>query len=103
MMREIIIDNQYQVLWDERRVWVHNSQGDCIGRFDARMGIDIHNSTANQIVSSIQCLFCTHGIQSKESYNLFVEKMKEFHGLSIPSSLFLIMNVLNKGIRFYAH
>lgn len=89
-MREIILDNnKFQILYDDHRVWVSNNQGDCIGRFDFRFGMDVHKSIQQQLnKNESQCLYCTHGKTDFDGFIMFVNEMLLHHGVEIPLTLF---------------
>lgn len=75
--RSNLID--YEVTGDGRTVWVNSSI--CIGRFGVN-GIDIHREPGEQREKG-ECLFCTHKKTTREDWDTFVEKMKEFYGVVV--------------------
>ena len=70
---------------DGKTVWVNTDKGDCIGRFSKRFGIDIHNGAEVVMETGKQCLFCLHG--EGATWELFIEKMQEHHGVEVPKNL----------------
>lgn len=72
---------QHIVESDGVTVWV-NGPTSLLGRF-GRLGIDIHQPLDEQKTKG-ECLFCTHGPTTKEDWDLFVVKMKEYFGIRVP-------------------
>jgi hypothetical protein len=66
---------------DGRTVWVHASDGACIGRF-GWMGVDIHRAIDDQSMMG-ECLCCTHGRTGAVEWRLFVDGMLEHHGVTV--------------------
>lgn len=57
-MTETIVDG-YQVLQSEDgRVWVTSPGGETVGRFDPRLGIDVHRTLEEQQEGGSHCLDC---------------------------------------------
>lgn len=67
---------------DGTTVWANGPDGSCLGRFGT-MGIDIHNSAADQADGKGECLLCTHGRTTLEHWNRFVDGMMHHHGVKI--------------------
>lgn len=67
---------------DDRTVWVHASDGSCIGRF-GWMGVDIHRPFEEQTAGVGECLCCTHGPTGIEEWRLFVTEMKRHHDVDV--------------------
>ena len=64
-------------------VWV-NDQSLCLGRF-GRFGIDIHRKI-ERLTNTVECLYCTHTRTTESDWEVFVAKMAELHGVTIPAS-----------------
>lgn len=74
-----------EIIRSPNTVWVNSSDGVCIGRFDKRFGIDIHQGIDDVLASKPQCLYCTHAPAGIVEWMTFIDKMKEFHGVDIPA------------------
>lgn len=79
------IDGLFQITSDGTTVWVNSAaaMGSMVGRFGFA-GIDIHRSPLEQQESGQECLFCTHHLSTAEDWTLFVAKMKELYGCTVP-------------------
>jgi len=82
-MRELEMDDRYEILWDERTVWVNDETGCCIGRF-SRFGVDVHKTGDEQMSSGSQCLDCIHDLPHPEAWDRFVASMQTHHGVAVP-------------------
>lgn len=71
------ITTQYETTSDGTTVWVCDNSGYTIGRF-GKMGIDIHQPPEN---GGSECLHCTHGIVTREDWDVFVVKMLGHYGV----------------------
>lgn len=76
--------DRYEITTDGITVWVNDLEKN-IGRF-GRMGIDIHQATIQKASQDGECLFCTHAVTTKEDWDTFVLKMKEFHDVEVASN-----------------
>lgn len=70
-----------------RKIWVHASDGSTVGRFDARAGIDIHNTVQDQLAGKPQCLHCTHGRPTSEDWRTFRRHARELWSLDIAEGV----------------
>ena len=59
----------------QRRDW-------SFGRFGV-MGIDVHRPMSEQREKG-ECLHCTHGLVTRADWDVFVAKMKEHFGITVP-------------------
>lgn len=86
----------YEVQYSENRekLWVHCSNGETVGRFDRRFGIDIHTTMEEQIKGADQCLFCTHEPATEEVFDQFCEKVKELWDVEIDKSRIDLVDTL---------
>lgn len=72
---------------DGGTVWINASDGSCVGRFSKRFGIDVHRSACDQMAGKPECLMCTHVAADQAGWILFVEAMREHHGVDVPVEL----------------
>jgi hypothetical protein len=76
---------------DGKKIWINDKSGACIGRLSP-MGIDVHAGMEGQLAGT-HCLFCAHAEDPSKrtvdfaDYVLFVEKMKEHHGVEVNRRL----------------
>lgn len=68
-------------------VWINALDGSCIGRFSKRFGIDVHRTASAQLAGEGQCLLCTHGAADEGAWSVFIEAMREHHGVVVPKDL----------------
>lgn len=76
----------YEVCVDPsgKRVWINYEDGSSVARFNTTTGVDIHNSVTDQLDGKPQCLWCTHGKPTYQTWLSFIEKVSELYGLVIP-------------------
>ena len=76
---------QYEIQYspDKRRIWVHSSTGETVGRYDVRFGMDIHTTMEEQMNGASQCLHCTHGKSNPNEFDEFCDMAKELWGVTI--------------------
>ena len=67
---------------DGRTVWINNALGYCLGRFGL-MGIDVHVPPRDD--QRRECAYCTHKPTTEADWHVFVEKMREVHGVRVPA------------------
>ena len=79
----------YEVQLSQMRntVWIHSPDGSTVGRFGT-MGVDLHNTVAEQLAGLPQCRLCTHGKPSRADWALFREKALEWWGVEVPEDAF---------------
>lgn len=80
---------EYEIQLTMRRdtVWIHASDGSTVARF-GRMGIDLHNTVADQMKGMPQCRLCTYGRPSHSEWKLFREKAFEWWGVEVADDAF---------------
>ena len=66
------------------RVWVNGKDGDSLGRFSVRAGVDIHRSIDEQRDGMGQCLDCRVGPASWSDWCDFVRHADIHWGIKIP-------------------
>lgn len=72
---------EVQILYDGRRVWVNDPEGN-IGRFGP-FGVDVHRTISEQMATGKECLACTHGPTHLEDWRNFQALMREHYGVTI--------------------
>ena len=82
-MEQIGRNGPVEILWNGSTVWVNDTFGCCIGRFSA-LGVDVHRSGEEQMVSGQQCLDCINDLEPVEAWMRFLTSMKRFHGVIVP-------------------
>lgn len=70
----------YQVVSDGRTVWVNAPDGN-LARFGLG-GIDVHREPALQAAEGA-CLFCTGDFTTQKDWAVFVDKVRELHGVEV--------------------
>ena len=82
------IESKYEVQYTAEKIklWIHSSEGETVGRYDIRFGMDIHNSLEEQVNGKSQCLHCTHGKPNWNDFELFCEKAKILWRVNIDKS-----------------
>lgn len=73
----------HQIDSDGVTVWVNGAFG-LLGRF-GRNGIDVHRPVEDQMVRG-ECLHCTHEPTTAADWDIFVSKMKELFGITVPEA-----------------
>ena len=68
-------------------VWINGADGSCIGRFSKRFGIDIHRTATAQLAGEGECIMCTHEPSDRTSWSLFIDAMRQHHGVTVPAEL----------------
>ena len=81
------VDYGIEVSADGRTVWVHASDGSCVGRFSKTFGLDVHKTLAGQIEGGSQCLYCTHEPAGAREWNEFRAQMLAHHNIEVPADL----------------
>lgn len=82
-----MVTYEIEVSHCKRTVWVHASDGSTVGRF-GKFGVDIHNTVTEQLNGAPECRLCTHGQVTIVEWNLFIDKSKEYWGVTIdPESI----------------
>lgn len=84
-MEQIGRNGPVEILWNGSTVWVNDTFGCCIGRFSA-LGVDVHRSGEEQMVSGQQCLDCVHDLDPREAWSRFLQSMEIHHGVRIPTA-----------------
>lgn len=81
-------DLYYQVQYCEshKKLWVHCSSGETVGRFDVRFGMDVHHPVAEQQLSKGQCLDCTHSRPDQVVFDRFCAYAQRLWGIEIDRS-----------------
>ena len=79
-LRKIERDS-HQITSDGKTVWI-NGMGGLLGRFGLQ-GIDVHRPLTEQEERG-ECLHCTHGPTTRQDWDVFVQKMKEHFGVTVP-------------------
>lgn len=74
--------NMHEITTDGRVVWI-NGPANCLGRFGLQ-GIDIYLPLGQQTPDNAH-FFSTQGPTSAAEWSLFVEKMREHHGIDVPA------------------
>lgn len=81
------IDYTIDVSADGKTVWVHSSDGSCVGRFSKTFGLDVHRDMTDQIAGAGQCIYCTHSPAGAREWLDFCEKIKEHHSIVVSPLL----------------
>lgn len=68
-------------------VWINAEDGSSIARFSKRFGIDVHNSTTDQLEGKPQCLYCTHTKPTLKDWITFRQKVLEHFSIELPLNL----------------
>ena len=80
----------FQILSDDRTVWVNDDHGSAVGRFSAT-GVDVHVSAEEQMERGQQCLDCVAGEPFKPPrrslWERFRASMLFFYGVEVPGDL----------------
>ena len=80
------MEYEIQYSQNKEKLWVHCSNGETVGRYDTRFGMDIHHTIEEQAEGMPQCLNCTHGKSNPEEFELFCAEAKENWGVEIDKS-----------------
>lgn len=77
----------YEIVSDDRIVWINDSNGHCIARF-GMFGVDIHkaltpvnNGPASD--DDKHCLFCSFKRTGVKDWEIFKSKVREFFDLTV--------------------
>lgn len=81
------IDYSVDVSPDGGTVWVHSSDGSCVGRFSKKFGLDVHTSISDQMNGASQCLFCTHEPSGPKEWDMFCTQLMTHHKIDVPVEL----------------
>jgi hypothetical protein len=79
--------HEINVAPDRATVWVNAGDGSCVGRFSKRFGVDVHTTATEQLAGRPECLMCTHGPADRAAWLLFVDAMRQHHGIHVPDQL----------------
>lgn len=74
-----------QIESDKKTVWVHASDGSCLGRF-SRFGIDVHRTVSAQMRGELECLDCTHATPSLAEWRRFQNGMYLHHSVRVKDN-----------------
>lgn len=85
---------KYEILANDKTVWINSMSGECLARFDKRFGIDIHHSVDNQQKNGLQCLFCVHGKMNEPDWKIFIIEVKKNYGITIDKKILQFNNSL---------
>lgn len=83
-MKKFLYEIQYSS--NKEKLWIHCSNGETVGRYDSRFGMDIHHTIEEQQEGKPQCFNCTHGKSNPEEFDLFCKTAKEMWGVDIDKS-----------------
>ncbi|MCQ8279836.1 hypothetical protein NFI95_15435 [Acetobacteraceae bacterium KSS8] len=67
---------------DGKTVWVHASDGSCVGRF-SRFGIDLHTTITEQMNGASECLDCTHEKPGLVEWRRFQRGTLDHYGIMV--------------------
>ena len=84
---EIGANEHIQVSADGTTVWVHAFDGSTVGRFSKKFGMDVHNTAADQMAGSPECLHCTHVAPSEMDWTRFCELLGEHHKIAVDPNI----------------
>jgi len=70
---------------DGRTVWVHTSDGCCVGRF-SRSGIDVHYEMKTQLDLGVVCLDCKAGPTDLADWERFRKGIWEFYQIYVTEA-----------------
>ena len=68
-------------------LWINAEDGSSIARFSKRFGMDVHNSTTDQLEGKPQCLHCTHIKPTLKDWITFRQKILEHFNIELPLNL----------------
>lgn len=74
---------EHEITSDGTSVWINDEQGMCIGRY-GRLGTDVHNDVAAQILGEGQCLDCRrHTGDLAVDWDYFKASMLQHYGIAV--------------------
>ena len=80
-MNKLTYEVQYSA--NKEKLWVHCSNGETVGRYDTRFGMDIHHTIEEQMNGKPQCINCTHGKSNLKEFEEFCRISRELWGVEI--------------------
>jgi hypothetical protein len=77
--------NAWQVDYNRSTIWVFLN-GDTVGRFSTKFGMDVHRTTKEQMAGKGECLRCTHTKPTYNDWDEFRFWMKHHYRIDIPEN-----------------
>lgn len=78
---------EFEVIFDYHggKLWINASDGSAVARFNKRTGVDVHNSSTDQLNGAPECLWCTHGVPDQKTWVSFIEAVNFHYELTIAT------------------